>query len=800
MLDRLVQDLRVAGRSLVRHRAFSSIAILTLALGAGATTAIFSVVNGILLKPLPYTQSDRIVAFGQTSRTTPTEPVDGSSSAVNFLDWKQQSKTIPVMALYNGGRAVVTHQGEADVVPMGAVTPDFFAVFQATPIIGRSFTADENLPTGPRAVVISHGYWQERFGGRSDVLAQSIEIGGAPWPIVGVAPRGFDFPNGARLWTPVRNNDQQCGRGCVYLNGIGRLADGMSAEAAQQEMAAIASTLEREFPGDNYDTTVMVQTLHDRTVGNVRLALVVLLVAVAMVLLIACANVANLVLVRSSARQNEIAVRAALGAGRRRLVSSLLTENLLLALAAGAVGLLLALWGITLLKSLAPSNLPRLDEVTFDTRTFGFALAIVVVTTLVFGLVPSLQLARAPVGQALGHRGAVGSSRSRWTRSGLLVAEVGLSVVLLLGAGLLLRSLSAMQKTDLGFRPEGLSAFTISLPAARYPAEQVATAHERLDELLRGVPGVTEVARISGLPMGPSENVRSFTRADQPPPPPGQAPGALYRVVDPEYFTTMKIPLLKGRGFLPTDRASTEPVLIISRRMADVFWPGEDPVGRSIRFSNRDQATIVGVVGNVRSQTLTLEAQPEMYVPHAQSGVRALMYVVSSTLPSTQVLAAARDVVRAFDTRVPLIGPSAMSSVVDEQLARPRFYLVLLTLFAVLAVVLAAVGIYGVVAYVVSRRTREIGLRMALGASQRGVVALMLWQGLRPAAVGLVLGVLVSIGAARLIEGLLYQVTPHDPATFVAVSVLLLGIVLIACAVPASRASAVPPADALRAE
>jgi putative ABC transport system permease protein len=799
-MDQLRQDLKVACRSLMRQSTFATVAILTLALGVGATTAIFSVVYGILLRPLPYQDSHRLVALGQTSRSAPEQPVDGSSSPVNFRDWQQQSRTIPEMALYSGGRAVISDGGEADIVPIGSVSPGFFNVFRATPIIGRDFTADEDRPSGPRAVIVSYGYWQERLGGRDDVLSQAVEISGVPWSIVGVAPRGFDFPNGARLWLPVRNNDEQCGRGCVYLNGIGRLADGVAVDAARQEMAAIAQALEQQFPDANTDVTVAVETLHDRTVGNVRLALLALLGAVGMVLLIACANVANLVLVRGAARHTEIAVRTALGAGRRGLVTFLLTENLLIALIGGTLGIVLGIWGIEALKAVAPQNLPRLQDVTFDVETFVFALAVVTLTALLFGLAPSLQLARPPLLQSLGQRGTIGARGSRWTRSALLVAEVGLSLVLLLGAGLLLRSMSALQNTELGFDPDGVTVFMVSLPPARYPAPQVIATHEQLDEQLRALPGVTQVARISGLPLGVSENVLNFTRPDLPPPPPGQAPVALYRVVDPEYFETMKIQLVNGRVFSPGDRQGSQRAVIISRRMAETFWPGENPVGRPIQIDPKEPGVVVGVVANVRSQMVAREADPEMYVPHAQTGLRSIMYVIKSSTPPAQVLSAAREVVRRLDTRLPLIFPAAMSDLVDEQMAQPRFSLVLISLFAILAVVLAAVGIYGVVAYVVTQRTREIGVRMALGARHRQVVGLMLLQGLRPAALGMALGALTAAGAAQLVSGLLYEVSPHDPLTFVVVSSVLLLVVFVACVIPARRASAVPPADALRAE
>ena len=799
-MDRLFQDLKIAVRSLARQRTFSFVAILTLALGVGATTAIFSVVYGILLKPLPYERSERLVALGQTAKSAPAQPVDGSTSAVNFRDWKQQSKTIPAMALYSGGSAVLTTDGESNVVPIGSVSPDFFHVFGATPILGREFSADETRPTGPRAAIVSYGYWQERLGGRGDVLSQAVEISGVAWPIVGVAPRGFDFPNQARLWLPVRNNDEQCGRGCVYLNGIGRLADGATVETAQTEMAGIAAALEREYPGANTDVTIAVESLHDRTVGNVRLALFVLLGAVVMVLLIACANVANLVLVRGASRQSEIAVRTALGAGRRGLLSYLLTENLVLALVGGAAGVVLAVWGINALKAVAPENLPRLDDVSFDVQTFGFALLIVGMTTVLFGVGPSLQMSRTPLLQALGQRGTIGARRARWTRSTLLVAEVGLSLVLLLGAGLLLRSLSALQDTDLGFNPENVTVFMVSLPPARYPAAQVIATHEQLDEQFRALPGVTSVGRISGLPLGVSENVQTFTRPDLPPPAPGEAPVALYRIVDPEYFETMGVRLLAGRFFTAADRQGAQRVMVISRRMADTFWPGENPIGRPVQLDGEEPVVVVGVVANVRSQAVARLADPEMYVPHAQTNLRSVMYVVKSSAASAQILGAARDVVRRVDSRLPLIFPSAMTDLVDDQLARPRFYLVLLSLFAVLAVVLAAVGIYGVVAYVVTQRTREIGVRMALGAKQREVVMLMLWQGLRPAALGMVIGLIVALGAGRVMQGLLYEVPAHDPRTFLGVSGLLLIIVLLACAVPARRASSVPPSVALRAE
>ena len=461
------------------------------------------------------------------------------------------------------------------------------------------------------------------------------------------------------------------------------------------------------------------------------------------------------------------------------------------------LGLLFAASGIDVLRGLAPSNVPRLDAVRFDVPTFAFALMIVAATTLLFGLGPSLQLSRVSLAQVLGHRGGVGAARSRSMRSAL-VAEVGLSVVLLLGAGLLLRSLSALQDTHMGFDPHDLTVFTVGLPAARYPAPQVIATHDQIDEQLRALPGVTHVARISGLPLGPSENVQTVLRDDRPAPPPGTSPTALYRVVDPDYFETMKIPLVAGRAFQASDRAGGQNVAIVSRTMADSVWPGEDPLNHPVTISGFGSAIVVGIVADVRSQTLAAVAQPELYVPHAQTTARTITYVVKSSLPPAQTLPAAREVVRRVDSRLPLIFPGSMDQLVGDQLARPRFYLILIGLFAVLAVVLAAIGIYGVVAFVVMQRTKEIGVRMALGASQREVVMLMVWHGLKPAIAGMTAGLAASFAIGRVMRGMLYEVKPNDPLTFAGVSAVLLAVVLIACAIPARRASAIPPAEALR--
>lgn len=804
-MDRFLHDVRTSTRSLVRHRGFTLVAVLTLALGIGATTAIFSVVRAVLLEPLPYADSSRIVSIWQTDRRAPHPNEGGSVSHVNFLDWKRQTRSFESMALYSRATSVLTGLGEAEVVPAAIVTPGFFRVFRAAPAVGRDFTEAEDRPGGPAVVIISDGFWKERLGGRRDVLAQRLEISGVPREIVGVAPPGFDYPNHARFWLPVKNDDADCGRGCVYLNALARLRPGVTVAAAGQEMASLALALEKAYPGANTNLTAAVATLQDELVGDVRLALLVILAAVFAVLLIACANVANLLLLRGAARQGEMAVRAALGGSRARLVRYLLTEAAVLSLVSALAGVLIAAWGIDALKLAAPPDIPRLGDVRIDLVTFLFALGLTSLSALLFGLVPALRLARAPLAPMMTGRGVQGDRDAGWSRSALVTAEVALSLVLLLAAALLVRSLIQLQRVDPGFQADGRTIFTVSFPAARYPDRAaVARASDAIRDRLAAVHGVQAVARISGLPLGPSVNVQSFTRPDRPAPLPGQEPTALFRGVDARYFRVLGIPVRSGRAFTEEDRSGTPLVVIISRRAAERFWPGEDPVGKTLRLdvSSDEQRprTIVGVVGDVRSTALAAVPEPELYIPLAQSDMRAFTFVVRSPLPAAAVLPATRRALATYDARLPQIRPGTLWALVDEQMARGRFYLLLLGLFAVLAVVLALVGVYGVVAYGVSRRTREIGVRMALGAGRWSVARLVVFQGLRPAAIGVVLGAAGALSAGRVIAGLLYGIAPYDPLTFAIVTALTLFVVALAGAVPARRASRIAPSEALRAD
>jgi len=709
-MDQIINDVRVAARTLVKQRGFTIVVLLTLALGLGATTAIFSVVNGVLLKPLPYTEADKIVSLWGTARDNPGPNIVGTVSHLDYLDWKRESKSFESMALYGATNFIVTGRGDAELVRGGTVSPDFFRVFKAAPIMGREFTSEEDLPNGPRAVIVSHSFWRDRLGARSDVIGSKLSLSSGPAEIVGVAPPGFDFPTHSSLWAPIQNNDQTCGRACVYVDGIARLAPGVSVEQARAEMQAIALQLENAYPATNTNRTVGVLGLQAETVHDVRTALLFILLSVLMVLLIACANVANLILVRGAARHNELAVRATLGGSRTRLMSHLLTENLLLALTAGMAGMFLARWGIEILKRLAPRDIPRLSEVAFDGTTFAFALGISAFTMLVFGLGPSIRLSQATsIVSILNHRRDVAPARSL-SRSVLVAMEVSLSFMLLVGAGLLLRSLGGLQTVDLGYKADNATIFTLNLPAIRYPMPaDLFRMFDQLEEQFSNIPGAEKVSRVSGLPLSGSENVQQFTRPDKPAPAPGKIPFALYRVVDSNYFRTMGIPLISGRDFIIADRLDPAGV-IISRKTAEQYWAGEDPVGKQLRVLRGPLLTIVGVASNVRSQEFAAESQPEIYLTKAL--VRTMTFVVRSAVPSAQILAAVRQIVKQADPNLPLIRPGTMQALVDQQMARTRFCLLLATLFAVLAIVLAAVGTYGVVAYAVDApyEEREVSL------------------------------------------------------------------------------------------
>ncbi len=801
-MDQLFQDCRYALRSLRHRPGFTLVALVVLGLGIGANTAIFSVVHGVLLRPLPYPEPDNLVALQRFDGGA----VHRAMSQPDLEDLLQEG-TFTAVAGYQTARFTLTSGDLPELVRGARTTGGLLEVFGPPPVLGRDLLPAENASEGPRVAVIGHRFWQERYGGDPGVVGTTIELAGTAYEIVGVAPLGFDFPAEAQVWTPLYNDVEDCGRGCHLMRAVARLAPAITLDNVRARIEALSVRLEAEYPKSNHAKRFLALPLDEVLVGEMRTPLLVLLGAVAIVLFIACSNVANLLLVRAARRRGEVAVRAALGARPSRIAGQLLFESLVLATAAGALGLGLAQAGLQMLVRLAPSDLPRLDEVAVDATVLGFCVAVTLVVSMLFGLAPALRLARVPVSTALrqGARGELGDAGGERLRSLLVVAEVTLSVVLLLGAGLLLRSFDRMTRIDLGFSPERLTQFTIALPEARYPDGDAAVRFfDALEQRLATLPGIEAVGSVFGSPLGPNSIGTSARFLDREPPPEGQGPGVLLRVVTPGYLETLGLPLVAGRGIEAGDRRDTPQVVVVSRRFVEEHFGDRDPLGVQVdigvSFAYEEEApwTIVGVVEDVRSQRLTQTAAPEMYVPEAQMGSDYLTVLVRSAAGAPDPVPLVREEVKRLEPTVALRDVTTMDTVVTEALAPARFQLVLLGAFAVLALVLAAVGLYGVVAYAVAGRTREIALRMTLGARQGQVVALVLRQGMVPLAIGLVLGLGLALGASRVLSSVLYEVKPHDPLTFAAAAGILAAVALAAAAVPASRASRIAPMVALR--
>ena len=806
-MEILRQDLRVSLRSLLKRPAFTIAAVLTLALGIGATTTVFSVVFGVLLKPLPYRAPDQLVALWQGATNNPGPPNNTSSSPATRQDWLQ-ARSLASVAMYSNTNVIMEQAGEPQVVPGATISQDFFKVFAEPMTLGREFSPEENRANGPLVAVISYGFWRERFGGTRDVLGKTIEISGRPRVIVGVAPQDFNYPNEARVGLPVQNDDQSCNRSCVFLNGIGRLKKGVTVKAARQELKVLAQAVEKQFPNTNAGVTFAVTSLRDSIVGDVQRPLFVLLGAIFLVLLIACANVANLLLVRGSGRSGEIAVRATLGASRLRLVRQLLTESLLIALVGAGFGLLFARWALDALIKLSPGTLPRLADVHMGYPAFLCALGLTAFTAMLFGLFPALQLTALELASSLraGGRGNTGP-RHTLGRSLLLSAEVAFSVILLLGAGLLIRSFAQLQSVKLGFDPGNVVQFTVPLPGVRYsdPGRKVLFFDE-LRTQLAALPDVREASVMMSPPLGFSEWATSLQRLDLPAPEPGKGLNSFLRLLDENTLRLLKIPVVKGRGFDANDRYGSLPVALISRAAAREFYPNEDPIGKQISigvsfsYDNAPAYTIVGIVEDVRSTSITTIPQPEIYMARAQTSPSSATVLLRTIGDPDAVLQAARRELRKMDAALPLVRPGPMQMYVDRRTAAPRFYMALLAGFSIIAVVLAAIGIYGVVAYLVAQRRKEIGVRLALGAGLRNVVNLVLWQGMRPALMGIVAGLLGALAGGQVVAALLYQVDKRDPVTFLSVPAMVVATVALACVLPALRAVRTPPAIALRSE
>ena len=800
-------DLRYAVRMLAKSPAFSLIAILTLGLAIGANSAIFSVVDAVLLRPLPYPHSEQLVrVFGSQPQLAlaPTAPA-------NFIEWKEENQVFDRIGTYVGQGFNLLGGDKPERVIGVRASADLLQLLGVQPALGRLFTNDEDQEGRGQVVILSHEFWRNRFGGEPNTLQQTITLNDQPYTVIGVMPAGFAFPGTrTQVWVPVAfNAAERKTRDTNFIDVVARLKPGVSIEQARANMNAVARSQTERYPKTNTGIGVKVVSLQEHTVGDVRPMLVVLLGAVAFVLLIACANVANLLLARAAARQREMAIRGALGASRTRVVRLLLTESVLLAVVGGAVGLLLAIWSLDLLVSLKPANLPRLAEIGVNRTVFLFTLAVSVVTGLLFGVAPALQVSKMDLNEGLkeSSRGGTDSPRRHRMRALLVVSEVALSLVLLVGAGLMIRSFSRLLAVDPGFKADHVLTAFVSLPVSKYPKREEQTAFfDRLLERLRNVPGVSAAGVVSDIPLYGGSST-GFDVDGRPEAAPGQRPLTDYRVINPDYFATMGMKLVKGRAFSRYDNEDAPGVVIINETMAARFFAGEDPVGRRLDLSGdpKDLREIVGVVGDVRNYGVDAEVKPEVYVPFLQSApgylsgmVSAMTIAVRSAIEPTALAASLREQVQALDKDQPVSEIRTMEWYLADSMAQRRFNVLLLGAFAGLALILAAVGIYGVIAYTVTQRTHEMGIRIALGAQGGDILKLIFAHAMLTTLAGIVIGLGAAFGLTRLLQNLLYQVTATDPFVFASITLLLLVVAMAATYIPARRAMKVDPITALR--
>jgi putative ABC transport system permease protein len=806
----MINDLRYALRGLLKKPLFAVLTILTLALGIGANAAIFSVVNGVLLRPLPYPQPERLMMVWIYN---PRQGFDKDVAPFPaFADWRAQSRSFEHLAAYFAASVSLTGVGDPAQLRGARVTPSFFPTMDVQPALGRWFTEQDATAGHERVVVLEHGLWEQRFGSDRSIVGRTIQLSGRPYEVIGVMPAGFQYPDDATLWLPLAPVEPYKqlmeSRGSFWLNVIGRLRAETTQAAAQTEMDTIARRLEQQYPGSSGGQGIRLTALHDEIVGDVRRALLVLLGAVGCVLLIACANVANLLLTRATGRQKEIAVRAALGAPRRRIVRQLLTESLVLALAGAGAGLLLATWGVAALQEAAPTNLPRLTSVVIDLRVLIFTLIVALATGVIFGIAPAWQSASASQSDALKEGGRSGGegARGRRVRNALAVVEVAVALVLLVGAGLLARSFAAIARTDLGFNPRNVLVLQIDLPRQKYTEDQrVVQFYQQLTERLTALPGVRSVGLGSSVLLGRLPNSATLNVEGRPVPRDAVNIPVPYDTVTNGYFATLGIPLTRGRLFGPEDTATAPLRVIVNEAFVRRFFPREEPLGKRVTFSNPQDKnvpwlTIIGVVADTRRGGVDRPAWAELYFPLSQSADPRLMVLLRTAGDPIALARAAQEQVWAVDPGQPVASVRTLEELVARVQANRRFTMVMLGVFALVALVLAAVGIYGVIAYSTAQRTQEIGIRVALGAARSDVLRMVLSDGLRIGALGSIIGVAAAAAMSRLLSGLLFGVSPHDPITFAALPAALLIVAGLASWIPARRALAVEPIKALRAE
>ncbi|HKO98503.1 MAG TPA: ABC transporter permease [Pyrinomonadaceae bacterium] len=814
-METFLQDIRYGLRMLLKAPSFSIVATIALALGIGANTAIFSVVNAVLLRPLPFTKSEELMMVWETDSVRGQK--SGSASYPNFFDWRDQSQSFEKMAAYYTNDFIMTGRGESVRLPGAVVSADIFPLLGSVPMLGRTFRPDEDKPgESGRVAMLSQGLFQSRFNSDPNVVGQSMTLDGNNYTIVGVMPNDFKFPiqnDPVDLWTTIAGDAEgdepvSVQRGAHFLGVIGRLKPGVSREQAQADMTAIGARLEKQYPDKNLNKSIRLEPVLESLVGDIRPALLILLGAVGCVLLIACANVANLLLARAMTRHKEIAIRTALGASRIRVVRQLLTESVMLSLAGGALGLVLAMWWSDLLIALGKEDIPRAMQVGLDWRVLGFTLLVSVFTGVAFGLVPAFHSSKTELTESLkeGGRGSGEGARRNRVRGVLVVAELAIAVKLLVGAGLLIQSLWLLQNVKPGFNSENVLTFSVSVPEVKYPAEKQAQFFRQLVKRMETMPGVQSAGAVMPLPLSGDRFSISF-EIDGRPVAKGTEPSADFFTTGLGYFKAMGIPMIQGRDFSERDEKGAPGVVIVSKGFADKYFPNENPIGKRIKpgISTYDgekstMREIVGVVAEVRNRNMSAPIRPAYYVPHAQVPFSQMALVVKANGDPRGMIGGARNEVTSMDRELPVFNVKTMDEYLALAVSSPRFNTTLLGIFAAVALILTVVGLYGVMSYSVAQRTNEIGIRMALGAQTRDVLSLIVSQGFKLVLVGLAIGLAVAFALTRVIASLLFGVTTKDPLTFSAVAIVLAGVALLACYIPARRASRVDPLKALHYE
>jgi putative ABC transport system permease protein len=811
----LAQDLKYALRVLRKSPGFTAAAILVLALGIGANTAIFSVVNAVLLRPLPFQDSNRLV---QVWHVPPAKSFPGmttfSVSAANYVDWQQQNHTFERMAIYSFTSFNFTAGDQPEAIQGAGVSPDFFSTLRSQPILGRTFAPEEDQLGHSHVILLSNAIWKSHFAANQNIAGQSVVLDGQSYTVVGVMGPDFRFPDWAKVWTPMAWSDaQRQVRGEHHYLVIGRLKPGVQLPQAQAEMNTISSRLEQQYPEDDKGWGAVLIPLREQIVGDVRPALLILLGAVAFVLLIACANVANLTLAKTFARRKEIAIRAALGASRGRVLQQVLAESVLLALAGGAVGLLFARAGTSLITNFLADSLPRSTEIGLDGWVLCFTLGVSLLTGIAAGLVPALRLTKPDVNEALKQGGRTGSdSAGSRVRSLLVVSEVALSLVLLIGAGLMIRSLSLLRSLNPGFDPSNVVTMTVVVPRTKYaaPLQEVQFFDAALNRV-QALPGVESAGVIDDLPLDPSGSHQPIVIEGRPVTQMSEQPEVDVRLISPGYIHALRVPLRQGREFSAADTADRPPVVLISETLAQRFWPNENPIGKhlTMTFSSGKPREIIGIVGDVKLDGLDVTApSATLYVPFSQLSVPAIgswgsfpmSLVVRAASHPTNLVSAVTNAIHEVDRQTPVVEVATMDQLMSNSVSQRRFNMLLFAAFAGLAVLLAAVGIYSVLAYAVRRRVREIGIRMALGAQISDVLRMVVIEGMTPTLIGMAIGVAGALALGRVLSTLIYGVQATDPLTFVGVSAILAAVALFASLIPAYRATRVEPVKALREE